>query len=131
MYRKYESTFLARSVKGYLGDSKMEPRLVAPEEIWQQKQERVRNTSPSKKSRSGSARKRTHSASQEGDEEEDQERRDRSQQEQYIQVDSAIDLSSDKSPDRERLGTRAKDEQRRTLVHVDSTEPPCKTTRIR
>lgn len=58
--RKYESTFLAKAVKRYLGGSKAAANWVEGDDILQQRQDKVRNTIPKKKSRSGSPRKRAY-----------------------------------------------------------------------
>ena len=110
IYRKYESTFLAKPVTRFLGGSKTAPSFLSAEDIMQQRQERVPNTSPSKKNRSGSPRKRTHSESQANDYADDVGHRD--WEDQHSQPDSAISLDYDGSLHRGRLETREKDAQR-------------------
>ena len=114
IYRKYELTFLAKSVKSYLGGSKLVPRFLSPDDILQRRSERVRSTSPSKKSQSGSPRKRTNSSSQQ-EEDSDDEGPWESQRECHSQTDSAIGVEPDDSPDRGRLETRKEDAQRAIL----------------
>ncbi len=110
IYRKYESTFLAKPVRRFLGGSKTAPGFLSAEDIMQQRQERVRNTSPSKKNRSGSPRKRTHSESQPNEDEDEALYWDR--QDEDSQPDSAVSLDFGCSMHRGRLETRAKDAQR-------------------
>lgn len=102
IYRKSESTVLAKSVRRYLGGSKTAPSFLSPEDIMQKRQERVRNTTPSNTPpQSGSPRKRTHSETQPDDDDDKALYRD--QEDQYSQADSAISLDSDGSQHRSRL----------------------------
>ena len=106
--RKYDSTFLAKPVKRYLGGSKMKPEMMDASSILEKRQDRVRNTSPRKKSRSSSPRKRARSPSQDAFE--------REEEWEWgcgcSQKDSAIDFSSDESPDRGRMKSRVEEESR-------------------
>lgn len=104
IYRKYAGTFLAKSVARYLGGSKLAARNVSGAEILQQRQNKVRNTSPRKKSRSGSPRKRTHSSHESAVDEDDQE---------FVPCayssngeDSAVDVAPDTTPRRGRKKRR-------------------------
>lgn len=111
--RKYASTFLAKPVRRYLGGSKMKSRMVEASEILQRRQDRVRNTSPTKKSGSGSPQKRTRSSSQ--DDRRDEEIWEGWEMGLDSQKDSAVELSSNASPDRGRKKTRAEDSRGETL----------------
>ena len=106
--RKYVSTFLAKPVRRYLGGSKTKSRTV-------EAAEKVRNTSPRKKSRSNSPQKRARSPSQDGSKDEKEEEVEWWEASDGSQKDSAIDLSSDGSPDRGRMKTRAHDGRREEL----------------
>lgn len=63
--RKYEMTFLAKRARRRLGGSTTTAQWMEAEQILQQRQGWIRNTSPTKKSRSGSPRKRDRSQSRE------------------------------------------------------------------
>jgi len=60
---KYETTFLAKRTRRKLGGSTITAQWMEAEQILQQRQGWIRNTSPAKKSRSGSPRKRDRSQS--------------------------------------------------------------------
>ena len=113
--RKYVSTFLAKPARRYLGGSKMKSRMVEASEILQRRQDKVRNTSPTKKSRSGSPQKRARSPSQDDPRDEEDWEGETWEICDSSQKDSAVDLSSDGSPDRGRMKTRADDNRREEL----------------
>ena len=115
--RKYETTFLAKRVSRKLGGSLEEAQWLDAEQISKQRQDWVRNTSPTKRSKSGSPRKRDRSQSREdradsavtGDFEADE-----IFETELVRENDFLDAdSSCESPERGRLRSREEDENRK------------------
>jgi hypothetical protein len=115
--RKYEVTFLAKRARRKLGGSKIPPQWVEAEQILQQRQGWIRNTSPTKKSRSGSPRKRDRSPSRDDRADsaawDDFEVKETLEREDIPEEDSANEGSVNESPERGRLGSREDDQNRK------------------
>ncbi|KAK3625372.1 hypothetical protein LTR56_020457 [Elasticomyces elasticus] len=138
--RKYEATFLSKPVKRYLGGSKAAAKWVHGDVILQRRQDKVRNTSPRKKSRSGSPQKRQGSPTQAdrlGALEGASEAMDRSEEVESDEADSewngrrtirsisekadsAVGLSGDSSPVRGRSRERADEDLWKQEPDLDS-----------
>jgi hypothetical protein len=115
--RKYEATFLAKRARRKLGGSKITPEWIEEEQILQQRQGWIRNTSPTKKIRSGSPRKRDRSESREDREDNavwnDLEAHEISKRECALYEHSADAGSAGESPERGRLRSREADQDRK------------------
>lgn len=115
--RKYETTFLAKRTRRKLGGSTTAAQWVEAEQILEQRQGWIRNTSPKKKSRSGSPRKRDRSPSQD-------DRADSAVWDDFegsgtwnnsdSREDSFTARTGSTSPERGRLGSREDDLDRKT-----------------
>lgn len=112
---KYEETFLAKSARRRLGGSVIPTQWVDAAERLRRRQERIRNTSPTKKSRSGSPRKRVRSHSQ----------NDEACERLYETssgTDSAVELDRAESIPRGRSRSRKQDRKRAAMLR--SSNPP-------
>jgi hypothetical protein len=114
---KYETTFLAKRTRRRLGGSTTGAQWMEAEQILQQCQGWIRNTSPTKKSRSGSPRKRDRSPSRDNRADSaawnDFEVNKTLEREYMPEEDSANGRSVSESPERGRLGSREDDQDRK------------------
>jgi hypothetical protein len=115
--RKYETTFLAKRARRKLGGSTTTAQWMEAEQIFQQRQGWIRNTSPTKKSRSGSPRKRDRSESR-GDRADsaiwDDFEADEKLEAQYAADKGSADVGTlDGSLERGRLRSREDDQNRK------------------
>jgi hypothetical protein len=115
--RKYETTFLAKRARRRLGGSTTTAQWIEAEQILQQRQGWIRNTSPTKKSRSGSPRKRDRSQSR--DDRADSAVWDGSEAHEILEIQRAPDEDPDdagrvgENLERGRLTSREDDQYRR------------------
>jgi hypothetical protein len=114
--RKYEATFLGKRTRRKLGGSTTTAQWLEAEQILQQRQGWMRNTSPVKKSRSGNHRKRDRFQSRDdradGAVWDDSEGNETSRGGRAPDEDPANAGSASESPDRGRLGSREDDQNR-------------------
>ncbi|KAM0718344.1 hypothetical protein Q7P37_006676 [Cladosporium fusiforme] len=115
--RKYETTFLAKRARRKLGGSTTTAQWMEAEQILQQRQDWIRNTSPTKKSRSGSPRKRDRSESR-GDRADsavwDDFETDEKLEAQYAADEDSADAGTvDECLERGRLRSREDDQNRK------------------
>jgi len=115
--RKYEATFLAKRARRKLGGSTSAAQWMEAEHILQQRQGWIRNTSPTKKSRSGSPRKRDRSQSRDDRADSavwDDFEADGKLKAQHAPNEDSADVGrTDESPERGRLQSREDDQNRK------------------
>ena len=114
---KYETTFLAKRTRRKLGGSTTAAQWMEAEHILQQRQGWIRNTSPTKKSRSGSSRKRDRSPSRDNRADSaawDDFKVVKTLERDYVpEEDFANESSASEGPERGRLESREDDQDRK------------------